>query len=115
LPYCDKKEKAGHSGSFGFIFVGAVAAAVVWCLYGPAASFDTAGKKSFEASIPLLQLASSVLVGFTGGEVLRIEAKKRVLARQTENANKAKSRLTKTLKLAWKDLEDSYHESKGET
>lgn len=99
VPRRDKANGTWHFGSIGSIVAGAIAAAVVWCLYGPLASFNVAGSGHFEANLPLLQLASSVLVGLSGGEVLRLESQKRILGIEKEQMAKAKNELAEALKI----------------
>jgi len=98
LPSWDNNAKIFQFGSVGRIFAGAVAAAVVWCLYGPLASVSTAPGRSFEANIPPLHFAFSVLVGLSGGEILRREAQKMNLMGQKEAEKEAKIALAETLK-----------------
>ena len=105
LPHRDTNDC--HFGSIGTIFLGAMAAPVVWALYGPWASLDTAGTtQQYIIHIPLLQLASSVLVGISGGEVLKLETQKQILGGEKEDLNRTKNILVKYVKTAMKDLEE---------
>jgi len=86
-----------HLASIGSIFVGAVAALVFWCIYGPASSVSTVDGASIKTGVPLLHFGLSILVGFSGGEVLRREAQKMNLMGEKEAEREAKDRLATIL------------------
>jgi hypothetical protein len=80
-------------GVFGNMIVGACAASVVWSLNGPCAFFDFASDAPQKVSLTLGQLASSFLVGLSGGKLLM------VMAAQKSDAM-SKSRLSELSKKA---------------
>ncbi|HEY3854944.1 MAG TPA: hypothetical protein VGO67_11165 [Verrucomicrobiae bacterium] len=75
-PKFDKVKRIWRPGVIGSVVVGAFAAAVLWTLYGPASSFDLANPTIQKFSLPLSQIGSSILVGFSGGKVLTLLAQK---------------------------------------
>ncbi len=73
LPKYDRKTKIWKPGAIGTVLIGAIAAMLVWAMYGSAATHDfsnlaTGSSSSF--SLTVAQLASSFLTGLTGGRVL---------------------------------------------
>jgi hypothetical protein len=58
--------------------LGAFAAGVVWSLNGPCAFFDFASDAPQKVSLTLGQLASSALVGLSGGRVLTLMAEQKL-------------------------------------
>jgi hypothetical protein len=69
----------------GHVAVGAIAAVVVWGIYGAAARLDLGtpeAKTSF--SLPIAQLSFSLLVGIGGAEIL-----KRLSEKQADEVSKA--------------------------
>ncbi|HEV7925886.1 MAG TPA: hypothetical protein VGR14_11050 [Verrucomicrobiae bacterium] len=77
LPKYDRRTKIWKPGAIGTILSGAVAAGLVWCLYGPASAYDfvSAAPKTF--SLTLSQLASSFVTGLAGGRVLTLIAQQK--------------------------------------
>ncbi len=57
-------------GWLGNILVGAIAALVVWCVYGPFATSDVFAAFSTELHITFFQIGSSIVVGLGGGSLL---------------------------------------------
>jgi len=76
LPHIDRGARIWRPGWIGNIFVGALAAVVVWGVYGPFASFDIIRDNLKEASLTIAQLLSSLLVGLSGGRILTNLAEK---------------------------------------
>jgi hypothetical protein len=68
LPRFDKRTKIWKPGAIGTILIGAVAAVLIWCLYGPASAYDFVSVAPKMFSMTLSQLGSSFLIGFVGGE-----------------------------------------------
>jgi len=77
--------------------VGAGAAVLVWGLNSFTASFDFAAIPSPRVSLTVFQLASSALVGFSGGKVLTLLA-------QQKADQIAKRRLSSSMKNAVEKL-----------
>ena len=69
LPHIDDGTKVWKPGWISNIVVGAIAATVVWGLYGPLASFDILNEAPPGVSYTISHLASSLLVGFGGGRI----------------------------------------------
>jgi hypothetical protein len=72
-------------GFIGNVLVGAVAALISWCLYGPFAdwslmrSADPEGEGSAsKVRLPLAALAGAILVGFSGGRWITAESDRRL-------------------------------------
>ena len=93
-------------GFIGNVLVGAIAALISWCLYGPLAdrslikSADPGGATSTrEVSLPLAALAGAILVGFSGGRWITAESERRlnhgtaVLAAQAAEQASAANRI----------------------
>ncbi len=57
-------------GIFGNMMVGAVAAFVVWGVYGNAASFDVLKNDADGLSLSVFQVVMSIPVGMSGGRIL---------------------------------------------
>lgn len=115
-PYRDESGQMWFLGSIGTIVVGAIAAPVVWGFYGTFASFDMCdAAKTGGPQLPGLQLAFSVLVGFGGGEVLKLEAQKRLFGQEKEEFKGATANLAKLLQEIMIDQEEvSYDTQRGE-
>jgi len=89
LPHIDRSAKVWRPGLIGNIFVGAVAAVVVWGIYGPLASFNIISGNLTQASLTIAQLLSSLLVGLSGGRILTTLAEKQAEKVAKENLVKA--------------------------
>jgi hypothetical protein len=76
-PKYDDDLKIWRPGWMGNAFIGAVAAVVVWMVYGPLAAFDLAGSDSSKISLTLMQLGSSSIVGLSGGKILTLLAQQK--------------------------------------
>lgn len=57
-------------GWLGNVLVGAIAALVVWCVYGPLATYDVFAGASAEQHLTFFQVGSSIVVGLGGGSLL---------------------------------------------
>jgi hypothetical protein len=77
LPRYDKRAKIWKPGAFGIILIGAVAADLVWALYGPASSHDLLSTTPQTFSLTLSQLAGSFVTGFGGGKILTLIAQQK--------------------------------------
>jgi hypothetical protein len=93
MPHRDGKKKVWRPGWIASIAVSSFAAVVVWCMYGPLAGFDVASSADVHAVLPLSQIGSSFLLGFSGARVLTLIAEK-----QAEKV--AKNELAKILEEA---------------
>jgi hypothetical protein len=110
-----KDENAGRTilrpGFLGNVLVGAVAAAMSWGLYGPAANLDILGRGEGTVT-PVLTISAffgALLVGVAGARVLSSEIDKRLLRAAASEAVSAPARSDLALKLltespanAWK-------------
>jgi hypothetical protein len=76
LPHFDKSAKVWRPGWVGNVLIGAIAAVVVWGVYGPAASYDLASNEKREIHLTVAQLISSLVVGLGGGHILTTMAQK---------------------------------------
>ena len=72
LPYLDKEARIWRPAWLGSIIVGAVAAVVVWGVYGPAASNYLLGSQVFQARVTVAEVLSSLLVGIGGAILLAV-------------------------------------------
>ncbi len=77
LPKFDKRAKIWKPGAIGTVLSGAVAAGLVWALYGPASSYDLLKTTPQTFSLTLAQLAGSVVTGLAGGKILTLMAQQR--------------------------------------
>lgn len=59
------------------MIVGAVAALVVWAVYGPLANFDLNHGDLSQTALPLFQLGSLVVVGISGGKIRMSKAQQK--------------------------------------
>ncbi len=76
LPHSDATHKVWKPGWIANIVIGAVAAVVVWGVYGPLATYDLAQKAAPDFHLPVAQLVSSILVGISGAKILTTMAQK---------------------------------------
>jgi hypothetical protein len=77
LPRYDKRAKIWKPGAIGIVLVGAVAADLVWALYGPASSHDLLSATPQTFSLTLSQLAGSFVTGLGGGKILALMAQQK--------------------------------------
>jgi len=76
MPMFDKEKRIWRPGWIGNVLVGAVAALVVWAMYGPLSSVDIANPEMPKAlTLNLQQLFISVIIGIGGGNILTQLAK----------------------------------------
>lgn len=85
FPQFDREAKVWRPGWIGNLLVGAVAAVVVWGIYGPLASYDFLEPKPAQLHLTLAQLLSSLVIGLSGGKILTLMAEK-----QAESVSKAR-------------------------
>ena len=77
LPKFDKRAKIWKPGAIGTVLSGAVAADLIWALYGPASSYDLLKTTPQTFSLTLGQLAGSFVTGLAGGKILTLMAQHR--------------------------------------
>ena len=65
-PRFDPAAKVWRPGWIGNVLVGAVAALVVWGVYGPLASYDLVTGRAIELHLTVAQLLTSLVVGLSG-------------------------------------------------
>jgi hypothetical protein len=70
LPRYNEELKIRRPGILGTIIGGAISSLAVWAIYGPLASFDVVNGETNKASLPSVQLGSSLVVGFGGAKAL---------------------------------------------
>ena len=70
FPRYNEELKVRRPGILGTIIGGAVSAVAVWAIYGPLASFDVVNGNTKTASLTLVQLGSSLVVGFGGAKAI---------------------------------------------
>src|SRR5438874_12321016 len=75
-PRFDAAAKVWRPGWIGNVLVGAVAALVVWGIYGPVASYDLVTGTTIELHLTVAQLLTSLVVGLSGGNILKLMAEK---------------------------------------
>jgi hypothetical protein len=75
-PRQDVHDRVWRPGWIANILVGAVAAVVVWCFYGPASSYDLVTGGTIDFHLPVAQIASSILVGISGAKILTTMAQR---------------------------------------
>ncbi len=76
LPHSDVGRRVWNPGWISKIFIGAIAAVVIWGAYGPAASYDLVSGQLGEFHLTMAQLISSFLVGVSGAKILATVAQK---------------------------------------
>ena len=92
LPRMDSETKVWRPGWIGNVLVGAIAAVVVWGIYGPLAAYDLAASGKPQAvQLTIAQMLGSTVVGLSGGQILTLLAQKRA-------DEIAKDTLAKTIK-----------------
>ena len=74
LPHIDREAKIWRPGWIGNVVVGAVAAPVIWGIYGPLAGHAINGTDKIDLTVA--QLFVSVVIGIGGGRILTLEAQK---------------------------------------
>jgi hypothetical protein len=74
LPHIDREAKVWRPGWIGNVVVGAVAAPVIWGIYGPLAGHAITGADKID--LTLAQVFVSVVIGLGGGRILTLEAQK---------------------------------------
>jgi hypothetical protein len=95
LPRYEEGVKIPRMGWLGNVFIGAIAALVVWAVYGPLASFDLIQGDISKTSLPLFLLGSSVVVGISGGKILTTMAQQQSDKIARDNLAKALEALAK--------------------
>ncbi len=76
-PRFDAAAKVWRPGWIGNVLVGAVAAVVVWGIYGPIASFDLVQGRMGDVHLTIAQLLTSLVIGLSGGKILTLMAEKK--------------------------------------
>jgi hypothetical protein len=74
LPHIDREAKVWRPGWIGNVVAGAVAAPVIWGIYGPLASRSITSSEPIE--ITLIQAFTAIVIGLGGGRILTLEAQK---------------------------------------
>jgi hypothetical protein len=97
LPHIDREAKVWRPGWIGNVVVGAVAAPVIWGIYGPLAGHAITGADKID--LTLAQVFVSVVIGLGGGRILTLEAQK-----QAERV--AKNNITKLVEESIVESED---------
>jgi hypothetical protein len=99
LPH--REENVYSPGWIGNVVIGAVAALVVWGLYGPMAKVALIGQTApgVQVVFTFAELAGSIVTGIGGGRILSSEVQKKALARErdelVENIRRPGSRGTR--------------------
>jgi hypothetical protein len=94
-PRLDPAAKVWRPGWIGNVLVGAVAALVVWGVYGPVASYDLVTGKTVELHLTVAQLLTSLVVGLSGGKILTLMAEKQAATISKDQLAATLSALTK--------------------
>jgi hypothetical protein len=94
-PRFDPAAKVWRPGWIGNVLVGAVAALVVWGVYGPLASYDLVTGKTVELHLTVAQLLTSLVVGLSGGKILTLMAEKQAATISKDQLAATLSALTK--------------------
>lgn len=101
-PCFDKNANCWRPGWIGNVIVGAVAALVVWGVYGPASNYLLSNPNNAAIPVTLNQFLSSLVVGLSGGRILTLHAEKLVLQSEKEAEKAAKTDLAEVLKRSLK-------------
>lgn len=75
-PRFEKDTRIWRPGVIGNIAIGAVAAVMVWGIYGPASTFDLIENNPKKIILTLGQLLGSLGVGLSGGKILTLISQK---------------------------------------
>jgi hypothetical protein len=94
-PRLDPAAKVWRPGWIGNVLVGAVAALVVWGVYGPLASYDLVAGTTIELHLTVAQLLTSLVVGLSGGKILTLMAEKQAATISKDQLAATLSALTK--------------------
>jgi hypothetical protein len=97
LPHIDRQAKVWRPGWIGNVVAGAVAAPVIWGIYGPLAGRSITGTEPIE--LTLIQAFTSIVIGLGGGRILTLESQK-----QAERV--AKNNVTKLVEESIVESED---------
>jgi hypothetical protein len=74
LPHVDRDAKVWRPGWIGNVVAGAIAAPVIWGIYGPLAGRSIITAEPID--LTLIQAFTSIVIGFSGGRILTLEAQK---------------------------------------
>jgi hypothetical protein len=74
LPHVDRDAKVWRPGWIGNVVAGAIAAPVIWGIYGPLAGRSITAPEPIE--LTLIQAFTSIVIGFGGGRILTLESQK---------------------------------------
>jgi hypothetical protein len=74
LPHIDREARVWRPGWIGNVVAGAIAAPVIWGIYGPLAGRSITAPEPIE--VTLIQAFTSIVIGFGGGRILTLEAQK---------------------------------------
>ena len=94
-PRFDRTARVWRPGWFGNVLVGAVAAVVVWGVYGPLASYDLVTGTKVDLHLTVAQLLTSLVVRLSGGKILTLMAEKQAERVQKSNLAAALDQITK--------------------
>jgi hypothetical protein len=78
FPRFDREANVWIPGGVGTILIGAIAATLVWALYGPLSTYDLVNPSPVPLTLTLQQLGLSGITGFTGGRTLTLLAQKQI-------------------------------------
>ncbi len=97
LPQLDKNAGVFRPGWIGNAVVGAVAALVIWGLYGPLATTVLLGEgaNTVKASLRVADLMGAIVTGIGGSRILSAEVDKRLLAKAKEDLRSSLELLNK--------------------
>jgi hypothetical protein len=112
LTFYNKETKSFSPGPLGNIVAGTVAAVVIGSIYGPISSLDLTGPSN--AHITLGQLVSSLVVGFSGGKILSLEAQKITLTNEKSAEQDAKIDMAEIVETLYNRLNPTENSSNTE-
>ncbi|MGQ0615253.1 MAG: hypothetical protein ACT4PV_16090 [Planctomycetaceae bacterium] len=97
LPKLDLQAGVFMPGWIGNAIVGAIAALVLWGLYGPLASAVVIGdgSEAVKASLRMADVAGALVTGLGGSKILAAEVDKRLLAKTNDNLTETVKELAK--------------------
>ena len=95
LPHFDQKARIWRPGWIGNVLTGAIAAMVVWGVYGAASTYEVLNGDVKELKLTVAQLLMSLVIGLSGSQILALLAEKNAEKIKSGQLQEALSELTK--------------------
>ncbi len=103
------RKRIWQPGWSGSVFLGAVAAVVMWGIYGPAASYDVLDAEGPPPRLAVVQLLLALVVGMGGSHFLTLEVQKQILRSQRDEEKSAKNAVADVADLLLEEESEEPH------